>query len=152
MGETKKWNTTMTQMAKTSHMTHTTLPTRHHPATRQKWHQKTRKQTYQYQNSATPHKDRHQHHKNDNEDTHQRQQNPTKPITTHRPMEPNPSMTQTSRGDADTPPNPEKPKINRTRAGNLTNDNKKWHIKKQIDQWKKKKKKWKKRGTMYTNY
>ena len=61
-------------------------------------------------------------------------------------MEPNPAMTQTSRGDADTPPNPEKPKSNRTRAGNLTNDNKKWHIKKQIDQWKKKKKKWKKKG------
>ena len=30
-------------------------------------------------------------------------------------MEPNPSMTQTSRGDADTPPNPKKP-------GTLTND------------------------------
>ncbi len=51
----------------------------------------------QYQNSATPHKDRH-HHKNDNEDTHQRQQNSTKPITTHKPMEPNPTITETSRG------------------------------------------------------
>ena len=60
-------------------------------------------------------------------------------------MEPNPAMTQTSRGDADTSPNPEKPKSNRTRAGNLTNDNKKWHIKKnKIDQCKKKKKKEKK--------
>ena len=52
-------------------------------------------------------------------------------------MEPNPAMTQTSRGDADTSPNPEKPKSNRTRAGNLTNDNKMWHIKNKIDQWKK---------------
>ena len=118
--------------------THTTLPTRHHPATRQKWHQKTRKQTGPIPKLSNT-KDRHQNHKNDDEDTHQRHQNSTKPITTHRPMEPNPAMTQTSRGDADTSPNPEKPKSNRTRAGNLTNDNKKWHIKNQIDQWKKKK-------------
>ena len=130
----------------------TPLPTRHQPAPRQKWHQKTRKQTWPIQNSATPNKDRHQHHKNDNEDTHQRQQNPTKPITTHRPMEPNPAMTQTSRGDADTSPNPEKPKSNRTRAGNLTNDIKSDTSKTKLTNEKKKKKKKKGGVRCYINY
>ena len=118
MGETKKWKET--NLPHDAH--HSRHVTNQHPDKNDTKRQESKHD--QYQNSATPHKDRHQHHKNDNEDTNQRQQNPTKPITTHQ-------YPRLQEAHADTLLYPEKPKSNRTRAGNLTNDNKKWHIKKQ---------------------